>query len=37
MQRIYTDFKFVSGFTSISTPVEEVMKEKKGFAKILHR
>ena len=30
MQRIYTDFQFVSGFTSISTPVAEVMKEKKG-------
>lgn len=30
MQRIYTDFEFVSGFTSISTPIEEVMKEKKG-------
>ena len=30
MQRIYTDFDFVSGFTSISTPIAEVMKEKKG-------
>jgi len=30
MQRIYTDFQFVSGFTSISTPIHEVMKEKKG-------
>ena len=30
MQRIYTDFQFVPGFTSISTPVKEVMKEKKG-------
>ena len=30
MQRIYTDFQFVSGFTSISTPVTEVMREKKG-------
>lgn len=30
MLRIYTDFKFVSGITSISTPIEEVMKEKKG-------
>lgn len=30
MQRIYTDFQFVSGFTSISTPIAEVMKEKKG-------
>lgn len=30
MQRIYTDFDFVSGFTSISTPIREVMEEKKG-------
>jgi len=30
MQRIYTDFEFVAGFTSISTPIGEVMKEKKG-------
>ncbi|MRI02547.1 transglutaminase family protein [Kriegella sp. EG-1] len=30
MQRIYTDFDFVPGFTSISTPIAEVMKEKKG-------
>ena len=30
MQRIYTDFDFVSGFTSISTPITEVMEEKKG-------
>lgn len=30
MLRIYTDFKFVSGFTTISTPIEEVMREKKG-------
>ena len=30
MQRIYTDFQFVSGFTSISTPINEVMLEKKG-------
>tara|TARA_R110000868_G_scaffold37111_10_gene131530 strand:- start:12205 stop:13029 length:825 start_codon:yes stop_codon:yes gene_type:complete len=30
MQRIYTDFQFISGFTSISTPINEVMKEKKG-------
>tara|TARA_R110000796_G_scaffold35017_3_gene90072 strand:+ start:32781 stop:33671 length:891 start_codon:yes stop_codon:yes gene_type:complete len=30
MQRIYTDFQFVSGFTSISTPIDVVMKEKKG-------
>jgi len=30
MQRIYTDFEFVSGFTSISTPIKEVMQERKG-------
>ncbi|MGP1993847.1 transglutaminase family protein [Zobellia laminariae] len=30
MQRIYTDFDFDSGFTSISTPIDEVMREKKG-------
>ena len=30
MSRIYTDFDFVSGFTSISTPLEEVMANKKG-------
>jgi len=30
MQRIFTDFSFVSGFTTISTPLNEVMEEKKG-------
>lgn len=30
MQRIYNDFKFVPGFTSVSTPLKEVMEEKKG-------
>jgi len=30
MKRIYTDFSFVSGFTTISTPLTEVMEEKKG-------
>ncbi len=30
MQRIYTDFDFVSGFTTVSTPLSEVMKERKG-------
>ncbi|WP_111708771.1 transglutaminase family protein [Lutibacter citreus] len=30
MHRIFTDFDFVSGFTSIATPLDEVMKEKKG-------
>lgn len=30
MQRIYVDFDFVSGFTSVSTPINEVMEERKG-------
>lgn len=30
MQRIFTDFDFVSGFTNIATPLQDVMKEKKG-------
>ena len=30
MERIFTDFDFVSGFTNIATPLDEVMKEKKG-------
>ncbi|TNJ45640.1 transglutaminase family protein [Tamlana fucoidanivorans] len=30
MQRIYVDFSFVSGFTSVSTPLSVVMEEKKG-------
>lgn len=30
MNRIYHDFKFVSGFTNIATPLSVVMKEKKG-------
>jgi len=30
MQRIYTDFSFVSGFTNVSTPLSVVMEEKKG-------
>jgi len=30
MQRIYTDFDFDAEFSTISTPIEEVMKEKKG-------
>jgi transglutaminase-like putative cysteine protease len=30
MQRIYTDFKYTSGFTTISTPLSVVMKERKG-------
>lgn len=30
MTRIFKDFKFVPGFTNISTPLSKVMKEKKG-------
>ncbi|MGC1516900.1 MAG: transglutaminase family protein [Maribacter sp.] len=30
MQRIYTDFEFDAEFSTISTPIEEVMREKKG-------
>ncbi|NRD20034.1 transglutaminase family protein [Winogradskyella eckloniae] len=30
MQRIYTDFDFVPGFTNIATPLKEVMLAKKG-------
>ena len=30
MRRIYVDFSFVSGFTSVSTPLDVVMEEKKG-------
>lgn len=30
MQRIFNDFEFVSGFTDVTTPIEEVFKEKKG-------
>ncbi len=30
MTRIFNDFKFVPGFTNISTPLSKVMKEKKG-------
>ena len=30
MQRIYTDFDFVPGFTNIATPLQEVMLAKKG-------
>ncbi|WP_405328714.1 transglutaminase N-terminal domain-containing protein [Leeuwenhoekiella sp. LLG6367-2.1] len=30
MQRIYIDFDFVSGFTSVSTPINEVMRNRKG-------
>jgi len=30
MQRIYHDFKFKPGFTTVATPLSEVMKERKG-------
>lgn len=30
MQRIYNDFEFTPGFTTISTPLSTVMKEHKG-------
>jgi transglutaminase-like putative cysteine protease len=30
MQRIYQDFEFKPGFTTIATPLSEVMKAKKG-------
>ena len=30
MQRIYSDFEFTPGFTTISTPLSTVMKERKG-------
>ncbi len=30
MTRIFKDFKFVPGFTNVSTPLSKVMKEKKG-------
>ncbi|KIM04529.1 MAG: transglutaminase [Sulfurovum sp. FS06-10] len=30
MERIFHDFKFVSGFSDITTPVEEIFEAKKG-------
>jgi transglutaminase-like putative cysteine protease len=30
VRRIYTDFKFTPGFTTVSTPLSVVMKERKG-------
>lgn len=30
MRRIYTDFEFTPGFTTISTPLSVVMRERKG-------
>jgi len=29
-KRIFTDFEFVTGFTNVATPINEVMEEKKG-------
>ena len=37
MQRIFNDFKFVSGFSDITTPIETILKKKEVvFVKILH-
>ena len=36
MQRIFNDFKFVSGFSDITTPIETIFKKRKVFVKILH-
>jgi transglutaminase-like putative cysteine protease len=30
MQRIFNDFKFVSGFSDITTPIEKIFEAKKG-------
>ncbi|WP_159518075.1 transglutaminase family protein [Sunxiuqinia indica] len=30
MQRIFTDFKFVPGFSDVATPLHEVFEERKG-------
>lgn len=30
MKRIFTDFKFDANFSTVATPIDEVMKEKKG-------
>lgn len=30
MGRIFNDFEFVSGFSDITTPIEDIFKEKKG-------
>ena len=30
MKRIFTDFKFVSGFSDVTTPIETIFREKKG-------
>lgn len=30
MKRIFTDFKFVSGFSNVTTPIDEIFEAKKG-------
>lgn len=30
MKRIFTDFKFVSGFSDVTTPIEQIFEAKKG-------
>jgi transglutaminase-like putative cysteine protease len=30
MQRVFNDFEFVSGFSDIATPIDEIFREKKG-------
>jgi len=30
MERIFKDFKFTPGFTTVATPISEVMKQRKG-------
>lgn len=30
MQRIFTDFKFVSGFSDVTTPIDKIFEAKKG-------
>ena len=30
MQRIFNDFKFVSGFSNVTTPIDEIFEAKKG-------
>ncbi len=30
VERIFKDFKFVSGFSDVTTPIEHIFKEKKG-------
>ena len=30
MERIYTDFEFLTGFTNVATPLNDVIKDRKG-------